>query len=399
MIAFSNKGELDMRAVTTFGVSSKDNDQAIGFFGTGLKYAIAILLRHECEVTIWSGEYRYDFLLEMETFRNDEFATVYMTEDGKNKVRLPFTTELGKTWDLWMAYREIYCNCMDEGGSYRSGITEPPSLSGHTLVVVRGEAFEAVHEDRSKYILSLGEEELYNNGSVRILPRVSNNLFYRTIRAYDLPKPANYTYDVHAQMDLSEDRTLKYEYTARRRIAQAIGGCDVTRVIEDALLAPEEMWESHLDFTDCATVSDCFKEVVRRCVKEHPAKVNKTALDKVSIDRNDMLPKESTVQLNDVDTLRLQEALDFCDGIGFPASTCPIIVVERLDDGLVGLAYNGRIYLSRLAFNGGTKYLASTLIEEYIHITYHLKDCTRELQTFLFDTIIGMGEQMNGKPL
>lgn len=46
MIIFRNKGVIDPKSITTFGVSSKENPGAIGFFGTGLKYAIAILLRH-----------------------------------------------------------------------------------------------------------------------------------------------------------------------------------------------------------------------------------------------------------------------------------------------------------------------------------------------------------------
>lgn len=46
MIIFRNAGTIDPKSITTFGVSSKENPGAIGFFGTGLKYALAILLRH-----------------------------------------------------------------------------------------------------------------------------------------------------------------------------------------------------------------------------------------------------------------------------------------------------------------------------------------------------------------
>jgi len=50
-IIFHNQGELDIRAVTTFGLSVKKNDNPIGYFGTGLKYAIAALpksAKHSC---------------------------------------------------------------------------------------------------------------------------------------------------------------------------------------------------------------------------------------------------------------------------------------------------------------------------------------------------------------
>jgi hypothetical protein len=45
IVVFENPGEIDAAAIRTFGVSVKEGENPIGFFGTGLKYAIAILLR------------------------------------------------------------------------------------------------------------------------------------------------------------------------------------------------------------------------------------------------------------------------------------------------------------------------------------------------------------------
>lgn len=41
MLTFHNPGELDPRLITTFGVSIKESTNPIGYFGTGLKYALA----------------------------------------------------------------------------------------------------------------------------------------------------------------------------------------------------------------------------------------------------------------------------------------------------------------------------------------------------------------------
>lgn len=54
----------------------------------------------------------------------------------------------------------------------------------------------------------------------------------------------------------------------------------------------------------------------------------------------------------------------------------------------MGRAYEGTIYVTRLALMEGTAVVASTLLEEYIHLKYKLCDETRELETFLFNTII-----------
>lgn len=51
-VIFENPGEIDPRMISTFGVNVKENDSAIGFFGTGLKYAIAILLRNHHRISI-----------------------------------------------------------------------------------------------------------------------------------------------------------------------------------------------------------------------------------------------------------------------------------------------------------------------------------------------------------
>lgn len=54
---------------------------------------------------------------------------------------------------------------------------------------------------------------------------------------------------------------------------------------------------------------------------------------------------------------------------------------------------NGRILLSKDCFDKGTKFLASTLLEEFVHCHYDLADESRDLQTWLFDRIITMGEE------
>ena len=61
-IYFTNPGEIDIRAVTTMGVNVKEGSSSIGYFGTGLKYAIATLLREGQEIIIHSGLTTYYFL-------------------------------------------------------------------------------------------------------------------------------------------------------------------------------------------------------------------------------------------------------------------------------------------------------------------------------------------------
>ena len=73
MISFQNNGLIDIAAVTTMGVSVKEGDGAIGYFGTGLKFAIATILREGGEVTLWRGLEKHIFTATLLTVRGEDF--------------------------------------------------------------------------------------------------------------------------------------------------------------------------------------------------------------------------------------------------------------------------------------------------------------------------------------
>jgi hypothetical protein len=87
-VIFENDGEIDAAAIRTFGVSVKQGDNPIGFFGTGLKYALAILLRTGHSVAIQSGLEKHRFALKDVTIRGETFQVVTM-----NRRELGFTTQ------------------------------------------------------------------------------------------------------------------------------------------------------------------------------------------------------------------------------------------------------------------------------------------------------------------
>ena len=111
IVKFGNETEIEPEVWSTFGVSVKNGSNPIGMFGTGLKYAIAVLLREGRHISITSAGREYAFDVVEKNIRDKAFNICRC--NGKD---LPFTTELGKTWELWQAYRELYSNCLDEGG-------------------------------------------------------------------------------------------------------------------------------------------------------------------------------------------------------------------------------------------------------------------------------------------
>src|SRR5690606_31422269 len=90
-------GLLDIRSITTFGLHAKPGTNTpIGKFGTGLKYAIATLLRLGCKVQLFIGEVEYEFFTKKNDFRGMEYHQVYMRKRKGvlakwSSVELPFT--------------------------------------------------------------------------------------------------------------------------------------------------------------------------------------------------------------------------------------------------------------------------------------------------------------------
>lgn len=400
MIVFQNPGEIDVRSISTFGVSVKAGDNPIGFFGTGLKYAIAVLLRTGHEVTIFSGLRRIDFGLLAEDVRGQEFQFVTMAVDGAAPSPIGFTTQLGKQWELWMAYRELACNCQDEQGTIRHTTADVQSPEdGQTTIVVRGDAFESVYQDRHLYILD--DQPQITSDMLEVRTRQGHALFYRGVQVMQLNKPGLYTYNLLAKLELTEDRTVKSSWEVSHRLATNILKSKDKRFLFDVLTADDHHFESGLDFHGWGVPpSDEFIETVGSIAQDRRLKVNETAM-KVWKDVTRSVYTPAEVELTTVQRKALEKALDFCAGIGFPIrGSYPIKVVESLGEGGLGLAEENTIFIAERVFHlGGTKQLASTLIEEYVHLRHGYKDMTRDLQSFLFDKVVSLGEELQGEPL
>jgi hypothetical protein len=398
VIVFQNTGEIDIRSISTFGVSVKEGTNPIGFFGTGLKYAIAVLLRAGHKVTIHSGRQVVRFGVQNDDVRGKTFDFVTMAVDGGAPAPIGFTTELGKQWALWMAYREIACNCKDEGGAGRFTKTAPAPEAGTTQIIVEGEDFEAIFADSHLYILA--DEPHAIVGTVEIRNRRGHHLFYRGVRVMDLPRPSLYTYNMNTKLELTEDRTVKSAWQVCYRLAQVVLESTDQRYIRACVTAPEDTLEGGLDLHGYHfTPSQQFLDTVGELLREKMFKVNSTAM-RVWKDATKQEIQFRDLALTRVQQVSMDRAVSFCERMGFDVSSYPIRPVESLGEGVIGLAQEGVIYVAERAFEmGGAKQIASTLIEEFLHLRHGWQDCTRELQTYLFEKVVSLGEELHGEPL
>lgn len=398
MIVFENPGEIDLRSITTFGVSVKEGDNPIGFFGTGMKYAIAVLLRTGHKVSVQAGVQEVRFDTQRDAVRGQEFEFITMSVDGGASQQLGFTTQLGKQWALWMAYRELACNCKDEKGEARFDQHAPKAKAGVTRVIVEGQDFEGVFADSHLYILA--DSPAFVIGTTEVRRRSGRSLFYRGVKVMEFPKPALFTYNLNAKMELTEDRTVKNSWEVTHRIGQAIMESKDQDFILAAITADERTFEGGLDYHGWGIVPSAeFLRVVGETINDRMFKVNGTAM-KVWQDATKQTVQPNEITLTKVQLQSLQRAIKFVENMGYQVSDYPIKITDSLGDGGLGLAHEGTIYVAERAFEmGGAKQIAATLIEEYIHLKRGWADCTRELQNYLFEKVISLGEEIAGEPL
>jgi hypothetical protein len=233
-----------------------------------------------------------------------------------------FTTELGKQWQLWMAYRELACNCKDEGGTGRFTKTAPMPEAGTTQLIVEGQDFEAVFADGHRYILA--DEPALTIGTTEVRNRHSQHVYYRGVRVMELPRPAIYTYNLNAKIELTEDRTVKHSWEVSHRLAQAVLQAKDRRFIHDCVTADDNTLEGALDLHGWGcTPSAEFLETVGNALADKMCKVNSTAM---------RVWKEATKQeiaLRDVQLSRVQQeslnrAVAFCQRMGYAVTDYPV---------------------------------------------------------------------------
>lgn len=402
MILFRNPGLIPLDAVITMGVNVKVNENAIGHFGTGLKIAIASILRLGGKISIYRGRKEYRFYTKKKQVRGKEFEFVMMEGSGLPQ-QLAMTTELGKNWRPWMVMRELESNCRDEAGTSFQAQSPSPFISNATTTVVVecAEVEEAWHK-RHEYFITGEPIEIHPR--IEVYKGSSKAYFYRGIKVGEFQGSLPFTFNLTDDFTryLSEDRALG-PYYAMQALESHIPELKRADVIEalfpDArhVNGEEESFIFALDFDQQYTSpSPAFFARMKYLNKVNVGAVSssmfKLLVSHGAVDRHASM---THYELTPIEQIMLNRAKQYILDLGYGDITSMQIFKTDLGKEAHAMAIPGeeKIYLAPSAFDSGQKFLCSTLHEEYLHVRYGLADTSRGMQQHLFDRIATIMEE------
>lgn len=198
-LCLSSRGEIDAQALCLMGASVKDTG-AIGEFGSGLKYAIAALLRDNVPFEVWSGTRQIDITVKPETFRGESFGVIWI--DGK---ATSITTRTGPKWHVRDAVREIWSNALDEGEASRTD--EVPREGRSMFRIGLSREVKNMVDNWSQYFCN-EVPHVFACPDGRILSQPTTNYFRRGVWiCEDRTAPSIFSYDFR-NFDLPESRRV-----------------------------------------------------------------------------------------------------------------------------------------------------------------------------------------------
>lgn len=221
-ILIQNDGEIESNSFELIGASTKRDEKGkIGFFGSGLKYSIAYMMRNNIEFKIFSGKNEMKFSTKPEVLKDKTFERICI-----NGIPTSYTTTMGPTWTQdWFVLREIYCNALDESscllvpetdivqpsaGKTRIYIELTPSLK---KVSANWDSYFSIERtpdfsSNEVYTCFVGQSDGATRQKVSIFNKTDGVLFRRGIRVHE-DKEFLYDYGLE-YVDINEDRTAKH---------------------------------------------------------------------------------------------------------------------------------------------------------------------------------------------
>lgn len=416
-LKIQSKGEIEVEAFTLIGASSKRNDETkIGYFGSGLKYSIASMLRNNIDFKIFKGENEIKFSVVDKDFRNDVYKAICV-----NGIETSMTTTMGGSdWDIPFApFREIYSNALDEDENVvLNKVSSIFSESGTTSIFIEcTEAVSDFYSNFHEYFCDKNPNVLSVTKSGTIYPETTNGklkLFRKGILCYDNEQKSVFSYNSQ-HFDINESRVLKNEYSAKIYVAQTLKLTKNKEVIKTLINSLQGGNAGCYEHTVPYHTHECFSEEwfeVCDGKKFVPAEIvmfckPSQLQGRIVLPKNLLQPlyrqfdtldvfglSEKTGEAdyiidnepNEILTDKVIDALAVLNNTRYKSRLVNIDIAYAnfIDNQVLGQAVNGKIILSTKLIDDDVPYIAKIIIEENEHNKSGFSDETRDFQNHLF---------------
>ena len=408
-----NDKEIDPRAFTLMGASTKrQDDSKIGFFGSGNKYAVALLMRENTHFKVFSGKKEIKFGKKIVNFEGQRYEII--TVNGKET---SLTTEMGPNWKDWFAIREFYSNALDEG-DVRLDVSDKfePKVGVTKIYIEKTEVLSDFFSNIGKYILTTNINKIAvvetQYGRVSLIKKMDNKslIFYRKgIRIEEVKSECLYWYDFN-EIEINESRTTKNSYEPSERIASFYAITKDEEIIKNFINNYKKKYEESLHWNYADKLSSSWEKVLRgrRVYSESIAivsgdfegKANSIILpDKLAKKISEEIPTITVVGFSESAKYEIlekvaqeQRLIDFCliemKKFGYPYSES-VLIAKFYEDDVIGKwdEENKAIVLARKYFPNSVNELLVIMLEEYFHYKGQV-DGRRSFVKFLIKEII-----------
>ena len=428
-IKIESTGLIDPKAFSLIGASTKRNDNTkIGFFGSGLKYSIAYLLRERVDFKVFSEYTEIKFEVQKTEFREQEFEVIYV--DGKET---SMTTQMGIDWKAWFIIREIYCNAIDEGDSKITTTTECLPVENKTVFYIEiNENFKEIIENWDLYFSLNRKGCLYSDDKGnKIFPAIAaKRIVYRKgIQCCDnYGEHTLFSYDFQ-DVQINESRVIasEYQYTVllseywrqmedgkliSMLVSRICDAYDGRMVYEYDLYWNYEnyhpMWVEVLsNYTLVSRESGGFyQEEIAANPNQYlvlPEKMVNGLVaafgDAIQVIGGFVGGAKNTFkvvpELTTKQTALLNDSVAFLKECNYVINY-PIKVVQFMQKDVLGRAYKEEILLSEKLFDYGRKQIVACLIEEQEHLVTGFEDESRAFQSHFINLLVTSMETKTG---
>lgn len=409
-------GEIDIQAFTLIGASTKRGKSAmIGMYGSGNKYSIATLLNQGIDFKVFSGEDEIIFTTKEQTFRDQNFKVILV-----NGVETSLTTTMGGSdWqNAFAPIREIYSNALDEDSDATLSKTSTfVAEKGYTKFYVElTEEVEHFYKNVHLYFCKTNPKVLYSNHYGSMYSNTDENsirIFRKGILSHhDVKNKALLHYNLD-DIDINESRVIKYIWQINYKLAYLWKSCTNEELISTLLLrlngGNNGFLEHNIEWNESINFSDSWYSV---CQNKKFAPVEYLEMFSESeLKGAYQLPmkflKPLKEQFNDLQVLGMTSKSDanfvevkpnqiLIDKVidamaklnntrySYRFDSPQIHYVKFFNQGTLGLADDGKIYLSTKLDSYSVDEIAKIIIEENEHNITGLEDETRGFQNHLF---------------